>query len=85
MSCQVEENYIFPGRYGCGGTAGARAEASLGLDLAIGDREARVNGNKDRYGDCNIKVGVTESKSKAKSQFQAGMLKYSVTQWQQLT
>ena len=30
---------------------------------------------------CIEKLGVTESKSKVKSQFQAGMLKYSGSQW----
>ena len=42
------------------GTAGARAEASLGLDLVFGDREAGVDGNTDRYGDCNRKGGGGE-------------------------
>ena len=61
-----------------------RAGASLGIDLAVGDREAGADSNKDSTGNVIEKVNETESKSKAESHFQAGMLKHFVSQWQQL-
>ena len=49
MSSQVEEKSISK-KTDPEGTAGARAGASLGLDLAVGDREAGADGNKDQHG-----------------------------------
>ena len=86
MSSQVEEKSIPPPPPKKKGPWGGQLAPEQGpaLDSTSRSGTERPMATKSDTGNVTEKVSETESKSKVKSQFQAGMLKHFLSQWQEL-